>query len=130
MLEQPNGASVEKLARLVSFPASDILMRNDSVSFPPGGCTFLHTHQAPGLRCLIEGGIRINTEGRPASYGPQEGLRHLVAEVGADRLMIGTDYPYPWTLTSVEHVLDSPHLSDAQKATILGGRTLLGIAAD
>jgi len=38
----------------------------------------------------------------------EEGLRHLVAEVGADRLMIGTDYPYPWTSTSVEHVLDSP----------------------
>jgi aminocarboxymuconate-semialdehyde decarboxylase len=54
-----------------------------------------------------------------------------VAEVGADRLMIGTDYPYPWTSTSVEHVLDSPHLSDAQKAAILGGTaaTLLGIAA-
>ena len=61
----------------------------------------------------------------------QEGLRHLVAEVGADRLMIGTDYPYPWTSTSVEHVLESPHLSDADKAAILGGTAaaLLGIAA-
>ena len=39
--------------------------------------------------------------------------------------------PYPWTSTSVEHVLDSPHLSDAQKVAILGGTaaTLLGIAA-
>jgi hypothetical protein len=37
---------------------------------------------------------------------------------------------YPWTSTSVEHVLDSPHLSGAQKAAILGGTaaTLLGIA--
>jgi aminocarboxymuconate-semialdehyde decarboxylase len=59
----------------------------------------------------------------------QEGLRHLVAEVGADRLMIGTDYPYPWTSTSVEHVLDSGHLSDAEKAAILGGTAerLLGM---
>ena len=38
----------------------------------------------------------------------EEGLRHLVTEVGADRRMIGTDNPYPWTSTSVEHVLDSP----------------------
>jgi aminocarboxymuconate-semialdehyde decarboxylase len=61
----------------------------------------------------------------------QEGLRHLVAEVGADRLMIGTDYPYPWTSTSVEHVLESAHLSDAEKVAILGGTAemLLGIAA-
>src|SRR5215467_14414117 len=45
--------------------------------------------------------------------------------------MIGTDYPYPWTSTSVEHVLDSLHLSDAQKAVILGGTaaTPLGIAS-
>ena len=48
MLEQPNGTSVEKLARLVLLPTSDILMRNDSVSFPPGGCAFMHTHQGPG----------------------------------------------------------------------------------
>lgn len=62
----------------------------------------------------------------------EEGLRHLVAEVGADRLMIGTDYPYPWTSTSVEHVLDSPYLSDMEKVAILGGTatTLLGIAAE
>jgi aminocarboxymuconate-semialdehyde decarboxylase len=61
----------------------------------------------------------------------EEELRHLVVEVGAKRLMIGTDYPYPWTSTSVEHVLDSPHLSDAQNVAILGGTaaTLLGIAA-
>lgn len=54
-----------------------------------------------------------------------------MAEVGADQLTIGTDYPYPWTFTSVQHVLDSPHLSDAQKAAILGGTAarLLGIAA-
>jgi aminocarboxymuconate-semialdehyde decarboxylase len=51
----------------------------------------------------------------------EEGLDHLVADVGADRLMLGTDYLYPWTPTSVEHVLDSPHLSDAQKTAILGG---------
>jgi len=48
MLEQPNGTSVEKLARLVLLPTSDIIMRNDSVSFPPGGCAFMHTHQGPG----------------------------------------------------------------------------------
>jgi aminocarboxymuconate-semialdehyde decarboxylase len=60
----------------------------------------------------------------------EEGLRHLVAEVGADRLMIGTDYPYPWTSTAVEHVMESPHLTDEQKAAILGGTAakLLGLS--
>lgn len=46
------------------------LLRLDSVAFPPGGCAYLHTHQGPGTRCLIEGRIRIDTEGHSASYGP------------------------------------------------------------
>ena len=40
------------------------------VAFPPGGCAYPHRHQGPGIRCLIEGGIRIDTAGRSTSYGP------------------------------------------------------------
>jgi hypothetical protein len=60
----------EKLsAYLETLPKSDLLMRGDSVAFPPGGCAFKHSHQGPGIRCLIEGGIRIDTHGRSTSYG-------------------------------------------------------------
>ncbi|MCY4405746.1 MAG: hypothetical protein OXC15_05225 [Rhodospirillaceae bacterium] len=50
--------------------AEELLIRLDSVAFPPGGTALLHTHQGPGIRCLREGEIRINTEGRSSSYGP------------------------------------------------------------
>ena len=50
--------------------AGELLIRLDSVSFPPGGTALLHTHQGPGIRCLREGEIRIDTEGRSSSYGP------------------------------------------------------------
>jgi aminocarboxymuconate-semialdehyde decarboxylase len=50
-----------------------------------------------------------------------EGLRHLVAEVGASQIMIGTDDPFPWTTTPVDHVLDAPGLTDADREAILGG---------
>ena len=50
--------------------ADDFLIRLDSVAFPPGGTALLHTHQGPGIRCLREGEIRIDTEGRSCSYGP------------------------------------------------------------
>jgi hypothetical protein len=30
----------------------------------------LHRHRGPGIRCLIEGGIRIDTGGRSTSFGP------------------------------------------------------------
>ena len=58
-----------------------------------------------------------------------EALRHLVAETGPDRIVMGTDYPFPWTSTAVDHILDTPTLTDAQRIAILGGTaaTLLGI---
>jgi len=50
-----------------------------------------------------------------------EALRHLAAEVGADRIMMGTDFPYPWTERAVEHILETPGLNDADKQSMLGG---------
>jgi len=49
-----------------------------------------------------------------------EGLRHLIAEVGASQIVMGTDYPFPWTKTAVDHILDTPGLSDAERVAILG----------
>ena len=60
-----------------------------------------------------------------------EALRHLAAETGPTQIVMGTDYPFPWTTTSVDHILDTPGLSDADKVAMLGGTamTLLGITA-
>jgi aminocarboxymuconate-semialdehyde decarboxylase len=60
-----------------------------------------------------------------------EGLRHLAAEAGPGQLVLGTDYPFPWTKTAVDHVLATPGLSDEQKLAVLGGTAmkLLGINA-
>jgi hypothetical protein len=67
----PGVVSREKLAaRLDTMPSGPVLLRGDSVAFPPGGCAFLHRHQGPGIRCLLHGGIRIDTKGHSTSYGP------------------------------------------------------------
>lgn len=60
-----------------------------------------------------------------------EALRHLAAECGASQIVMGTDYPYPWTSTAVEHILGTPSLSEAERAAILGDTAckLLGIAS-
>jgi hypothetical protein len=61
----------EKLnATLDTLPKGELLLRGDSVAFPPGGCAFLHRHQGPGTRCVFEGAIRIDTHGKSTSYGP------------------------------------------------------------
>jgi len=60
-----------------------------------------------------------------------EALRHLAAEVGTSQIVMGTDYPFPWTKTSVDHILNTPNLSDAERAAMLGetASRLLGIKA-
>jgi hypothetical protein len=71
MLAGSGIVSREKLAaQLETLPKGRLLLRGDSVAFPPGGCAYLHRHQGPGIRCLLEGGIRIDTHGRSTSYGP------------------------------------------------------------
>jgi hypothetical protein len=84
-------SSREKLAaQLDTLPAGELLLRGDSVGFPPGGCAYLHRHRGPGIRCLVEGGIRIDTHGRSTSYGPggawfESGPDAVFAQAAADR---------------------------------------------
>ena len=43
---------------------------------------------------------------------------------------MGTDYPFPWTKTAVDHILETPGLGfDADRAAMLGDTAakLLGI---
>ena len=58
-----------------------------------------------------------------------EALRHLVAEVGASQICIGTDHPVGWENNPVDHILNTPGLNDDEREAILGGNAvkLLGI---
>jgi quercetin dioxygenase-like cupin family protein len=55
---------------LMERPDGDWLLRCDRVDFPPGGVAYLHTHPGPGLRVLLKGRIRIETQGTKHEYGP------------------------------------------------------------
>ncbi len=59
-----------------------------------------------------------------------EALRHLIAETASSQIMIGTDYPFPWTSTEVDLVLETPGLTDDERIAILGGTAarLMGIS--
>jgi hypothetical protein len=87
----PGMTTHEKLtAFLETLPKGELLMRGDSVAFPPGGCAYQHRHQGPGIRCLIEGGIRIDTRGRSTSFGPggawyESGPDAVFAQASSDK---------------------------------------------
>jgi len=67
-----DGASVlsrDKLFRpLAALPEGELIWRGDSVAFPPGGCAYLHRHQGPGIRCLVEGELRVDSKGESVTY--------------------------------------------------------------
>ena len=83
--------SNEKIgAALETIPQGELLLRGDSVAFPPGGCAFLHKHWGPGIRCLIDGGVRIDAQGHSTSYGPgsawyETGSDPVFAQAAMDR---------------------------------------------
>jgi quercetin dioxygenase-like cupin family protein len=63
------GAEGAKLSAEVELdPAVEWLMRCDRVDFPAGGVAYLHTHPGPGIRCLLMGSIRIESEGEAHTY--------------------------------------------------------------
>jgi aminocarboxymuconate-semialdehyde decarboxylase len=81
--------------------------------------------------CVVRGDADCANKKKPSEYlrsqilidtmiFSQEGLRHLVAEVGVGQIVYGTDVPFNWPVT-VDLVLDAPFLDDAAKVAILSG---------
>jgi len=53
----------------------------------------------------------------------EEGLRHLVAEMGVSQIVYGTDIPFNWPV-GVDLVLNASFLNNADKEAILGGNLI------
>ncbi len=49
-----------------------------------------------------------------------EAIRHLVAQVGAGQIVLGSDYPFPWQLKPVDHIMACDFLTPEQMAGMLG----------
>jgi predicted TIM-barrel fold metal-dependent hydrolase len=97
--------------------------RSDHACFvaPPGACTDIKLKKQPTeyLRQLYFDALVFTPEA----------LRHLVAQVGASQVMLGSDHPFVWEQHPVDHIFATTTLSDDEKAAILSGNAarLLGI---
>lgn len=70
-LSGAGAASSLTLAHAVELgDAGGYLMRCDRVDFPRGGIAYTHVHRGPGIRCLLEGGIRVEVNGKGHDIAP------------------------------------------------------------
>jgi aminocarboxymuconate-semialdehyde decarboxylase len=52
-----------------------------------------------------------------------EGLRHMVAEMGASQIVYGSDMPFNWPDT-IDIIVNAKYLSNAEKEAVLGGNLI------
>jgi aminocarboxymuconate-semialdehyde decarboxylase len=50
-----------------------------------------------------------------------DALRHLARQVGTGQIVMGTQYPFPWEDKAVDHIINTPGLTDDEKIAMLGG---------
>ena len=79
--------------------------------------------QRPNQNCIIKKKpsdyMRSNIMADTMVFS-EEGLRHLVAEMGVSQVVFGTDVPFNWPVT-VDLIVNASFLSNAEKEQILGG---------
>ena len=68
----PGHISRLRFVQPVELEDGPYLMRCDRVDFPPGGIAYTHTHQGPGIRCLLRGRLTVETHGRTMPIRPGE----------------------------------------------------------
>jgi aminocarboxymuconate-semialdehyde decarboxylase len=86
------------------------------------------------VTCDVRANARCANKKRPQEYlrsqimadtmvFSDEGLRHLVAEMGTSQIVYGTDIPFNWPDT-LDLVVNASFLTDAQKEAIIGGNLI------
>lgn len=50
------------MSERLDWTGDTALFRLDQVRFPPRACAYRHTHPGPGIRCLIEGTLKIQSD--------------------------------------------------------------------
>jgi predicted TIM-barrel fold metal-dependent hydrolase len=111
---------------LDKFPGLKIIAAHGGGYFPAAALRSDHSCYVSPTSCTPS----IALKKKPSEYARQvyydslvftpEALQNLAQQVGADRLMIGTDHPIPWNERPVDHI-EASRLSSADKDAILGG---------
>jgi aminocarboxymuconate-semialdehyde decarboxylase len=117
------------LSHLIFEGTLDLFPRLRILAAHGGG--YLPSYSGRSDRCFGEPQSCKAGQKRPSEYLKQiyydslvftnEGMRHMIAEVGASQIVLGTDYPFGWESDTVGHILGVPGLTSDQKRAILSG---------
>jgi predicted TIM-barrel fold metal-dependent hydrolase len=110
---------------LDKFPGLKVLAAHGGGFLPSYAARSDHACFASPMNC----DPNIKLKKKPTEYLNQmhfdalvftgEAVRHLIAQVGASQLMLGSDHPFPWEQHPVDHIMSAP-ISDEDKIAILG----------
>jgi aminocarboxymuconate-semialdehyde decarboxylase len=86
------------------------------------------------VACEVRANAKCANKKNPAAYlktqiiadsmvFSDEGLRHLVAEMGPGQIVYGSDMPFDWPDT-IDVIVNAKYLSDTDKENILGGNMM------
>ena len=84
-------------AEVVLNPGDDYLIRCDRVDIPPSGIAYTHTHQGPGIRCLLKGGFTVETQGHKTQIDAGEAW----FEAGPDPVLAYAPHDRPGNFSRV-----------------------------
>jgi len=130
------------IVAMILSGAFDKLPANLRICFAHGGGSFAfllgrlenawqHHPVARGV-CELSPKQYLNRFYVDSAVFDERALEFLVGTMGADRVMLGSDYPFPLGENRVGELIRSSHLMDNAKAKLLGenARTFLGLVAD
>jgi aminocarboxymuconate-semialdehyde decarboxylase len=110
--------------------AFDKLPRNLRVCFAHGGGSFVFLlgrlenawqhHPAARGNCELPPGQYLNRFFVDSAVFDERTLQFLIAKMGPDRVMLGSDYPFPLGEHPIAGVIRSSHLAPQVKAQVLG----------
>jgi len=106
-----------------AFFAEAVAVITNNIPFPP----------VPGRKCRVYGGLTsvFTPHYNRLWYMPRDRMLELIAQVGAEQLIFGLDFPYNLEENTKMGInaIEALGLSEAQRAMIFGGnlRELIGI---
>jgi aminocarboxymuconate-semialdehyde decarboxylase len=111
--------------------AFDKLPANLKICFAHGGGSFAfllgrlenawHHHPAAHGACELKPGSYLNRFYVDSAVFNERALRFLVETMGAERVMLGSDYPFPLGEHQVGSLIRTSNLPEPAKAQLLGG---------